>query len=49
MNETRDPEDILIRRLLIGASVGAVASLLLLALGITILVSSNFNILNWME
>ncbi|MFV0414753.1 MAG: hypothetical protein ACK5NG_00130 [Chthoniobacterales bacterium] len=47
--EIKDPEDILIRRLLIGAGVTAATLVGLVLIGITILLSANFNILNWME
>lgn len=46
---TRDPEDRFIRNLLILGSTGAVLGLLAVATIITVLVSANFNILNWME
>jgi hypothetical protein len=46
---TQDPEDRLIRNLLILAATGAAAGLLAAATAITVLVSANFNILNWME
>jgi len=49
MLDTQDPEDRLIRALLIGGAVAAVSAFLFLALIITILISANFNILNWME
>jgi hypothetical protein len=49
MEKTPDPEDILIRRLLIGAAVGAVTTFLLVALVVTVMISYNFNILSWME
>ncbi len=46
---TQDPEDRFIRTLLILAATGAAAGLLAVATLITVLVSANFNILNWME
>jgi hypothetical protein len=49
MEKAPDPEDILIRRLLIGAAVGAVTTFLLVALVIAVMISYNFNILSWME
>lgn len=47
--QEKDPEDILIRRLLIGGAVGAVLFFLLTVLVITVLISMNFNVLEWME
>jgi len=44
-----DKEDILIRRILIGAISLAVAGALGLATVIAVMVSYNFNFLNWME
>lgn len=46
---TRDPEDQFIRNLIILGSTGAVLGLLAVATVITVTVSANFNILNWME
>jgi hypothetical protein len=46
---TRDPEDQLIRTLVILGGTGAVLGLLAVATVITVMVSANFNILNWME
>ena len=43
------PEDQLIRTLAILASTAAVTVLLVLGTVITVMVSANFNILNWME
>ena len=45
----RTPEEKLIRSLVILASTGAVTGLLVLGTVITVMVSANFNILNWME
>lgn len=45
----RMPEDRLIRTLVILASTGAVLGLLTIGTVITVMVSANFNILNWME
>ena len=45
----RTPEDQLIRSLVILASTGAVLGLLAVGTVITVMVSANFNILNWME
>jgi hypothetical protein len=47
--QSREPVDQFIRTLLILAGTGAVAGVLTLAAVITVLVSANFNILNWME
>ncbi|MFV0338211.1 MAG: hypothetical protein ACK5LK_08230 [Chthoniobacterales bacterium] len=47
--ETQDPEDILIRRILIGAGVVAASLISFAILIVTILLSANFNILNWLE
>jgi len=49
MAGSQDPEDILIRRLLIGGAVGSVLVLLFIAIVITVMISKNFNILNWMQ
>ena len=49
MIKQQDPEDVLIRRLLIGAAAGALVMFLLVTLVITIMISANFNFLNWME
>lgn len=46
---TQDPEDRFIRNLLILAATGAAVGLLTVANVITVMVSANFNILNWME
>ena len=45
----RTPEDQLIRTLVILTSTGVVTGLLVLGTIITVMVSVNFNILNWME
>ncbi|MBJ7259047.1 MAG: hypothetical protein JHD33_05850 [Chthoniobacterales bacterium] len=47
--DTHDPEDPLIRSLVILVSTGAVLGLLAAGTVITVMVSFNFNILNWME
>jgi uncharacterized protein YacL len=47
--QTGDPEDQFIRNLIILGSTGAVLGLLVAATVVTVLVSANFNILNWME
>lgn len=49
MQKTKDPEDKLIRVLLISAASGAVVTLLLITTVIAVMISYNFNILNWME
>lgn len=45
----REPVDQFIRNLVILAGTGAVIGLLAVATIITVMVSANFNILNWME
>ena len=47
--QTRDPQDQLIRNLIILGATGAAVGLLTVATAITVMVSANFNILNWME
>ena len=47
--QARDPEDQLIRSLIILGASGAVVGLLTVATIVTVMVSANFNILNWME
>jgi hypothetical protein len=42
-------EDLLIRRLLLGSAVAAVIGVLFVAVVITVMISVNFNFLNWME
>ena len=49
MNEIQDPEDRLIRRILIAVPTIAVLGFLLTVLLITVMVSYNFNILEWLE
>lgn len=49
MQQTQDPEDRLIRALLIGSAVAAVVAVLTVALVITVMISYNFNFLEWME
>ena len=44
-----DPEDRFIRNLIILGSTGAVLGLLAAATLVTVLVSANFNVLQWME
>ena len=46
---SQDPEDIFIRNLIISASTLAVLALLTVAMAVTVLVSANFNVLQWME
>ncbi|MFZ9932230.1 MAG: hypothetical protein ACO3YO_09480 [Chthoniobacterales bacterium] len=43
------PEDGLIRSLLILVSTGALLGVLTIGTVITVMVSENFNVLNWME
>lgn len=45
----QNPEDRFIRNLVIIASSVAVLGVLTLATVVTVLVSANFNVLNWME
>ena len=47
--QTGDPQDQLIRTLVILAGTGTAVGLLTVATIITVMVSANFNILNWME
>jgi hypothetical protein len=47
--ETRDPEDEFIRWLILLAATGTAIGLFIGAVVITVLVSANFNVLNWME
>jgi len=49
MLDSKDPEDRQIRLFLLIAATGAVVTFLAVALVITVMVSMNFNILNWME
>lgn len=42
-------EDLLIRRLLLGGAVAIVLGVLFVSLVITVMISMNFNFLNWME
>jgi hypothetical protein len=49
MSEIQDPEDRLIRRILIAVPTLAVVGFLLTVLLITVMVSYNFNILEWLE
>lgn len=44
-----DPEDQFIRKLVIIASTGVALSILVFATIVTVMVSTNFNILQWME
>lgn len=48
-NTPPDPEDRLIRWILIGLATGAILTFLLVAMVITVMVSYNWNFLNWME
>ena len=49
MSELQDDEDRVIRRILITVGAIAVSGFLLTVLLITVMVSSNFNILDWLE
>ena len=49
MNQIQDPEDRLIRRILIAVPTIAVLGFLLTVLLITVMVSYNFNFLEWLE
>lgn len=49
MSEIKDPEDVLIRRLLIGASTFAVLGFLATVALVAVMISYNFNFLNWLE
>ena len=49
MSDTIDAEDRLIRRILIAVPTVAVLGFLLTVVLITVMVSSNFNILEWVE
>lgn len=42
-------EDLLIRRILIGTGVSLVAGVLATIVIVTVFISSNFNIFNWLE
>ena len=47
--QTRDPVDEFIRWLILLAATGTAIGLLAVAVTITVMVSANFNTLNWME
>ncbi len=47
--EASEAEDRLIRRLLLGGAVAIVIGVLLLSVAITVMISMNFNPLNWLE
>jgi hypothetical protein len=49
MSDIQDPEDRLIRRILIAVPTVAALGFLVTVLVITVMVSYNFNILDWME
>ncbi len=49
MLDTKDPEDRLIRMILIGAASVAVLGLVFTATVVAVLVSMNFNVMNWLE
>jgi hypothetical protein len=46
---TPDPEDRMIRTLLLGGAVVGVGFFLAVALVVTLMITYNFNILEWME
>jgi hypothetical protein len=48
-NQSQDPEDRLIRWILIGLVTGGILTFLLVATVITVMISYNWNFLNWME
>jgi bacteriorhodopsin len=49
MSEIEDPEDRLIRRILIAVPTIAALGFLAMVVLITVMVSYNFNILDWLE
>ncbi len=49
MNDHRDPEELLIRRALIGLPVFLVAGFLATVAVVTVMLSYNFNPMNWLE
>jgi len=49
MLDMNDPEDRQIRNILIALASGAIGFLLVFALIVTVCVSANFNVLNWLE
>jgi hypothetical protein len=49
MSDAPDPEDLLIRRLLLGGAIFFVSGGLVTAVVIAVCVSAGFNVLNWME
>lgn len=49
MFDTQNPEDRLIRTILLGAAAAAVVGFLTVATAIAMMISANFNPLNWME
>ncbi|MFZ4597067.1 MAG: hypothetical protein ACOYNN_00335 [Terrimicrobiaceae bacterium] len=49
MLNTNDPEDRQIRIILLSAAAAAVVGFLVVVTGVAVLVSMNFNVLNWME
>jgi hypothetical protein len=49
MSDIQDPEDRLIRRILIAVPTVAVLAFLATVVVITVMVSYNFNILDWLE
>lgn len=49
MADTRDPEDLLIRRLLVSVPVFLVAGFLATVAIVVVMLSYNFNPMNWLE
>jgi len=49
MFDTNDPEDRQIRVILITAASAALLGILTAAIVVTVMISMNFNFLNWME
>lgn len=48
-SDSTNPEDILIRRLFVGGAVATILGFLALATVVAVMISFNFNILEWME
>jgi hypothetical protein len=49
MSDIQDPEDRLIRRILIAVSTVGVLGFLATVVLITVMISCNFNVLDWLE
>lgn len=49
MFDTQNPEDRLIRTILLGAATAAILGFLATATAIAVMISANFNPLNWLE